>query len=330
MTDGSSDIVIRIEGLQKVFFLGFWRRRIEALRRADLEVHRNEILGFLGPNGAGKTTTIKILLGLIYPTAGAGTVLGAPLGDVRAKERIGFLPEQPYFYEYLKGSELLDLYARFHGLDRMARRRKVEELLELVGLTEAADRPVRKYSKGMLQRIGMAQALLGDPELVILDEPMSGLDPIGRKDFREIIFKLKEQGKTVFFSTHILPDVEQICDRVCIVNQGRVLQTGRLDQILKPTVEMVDLQFLAISDAGRDEIAKLGDRFPGLRVVLKGGITLISAPGWEAADAAEAVGRTQGGRLVGLQPQRETLESYFLRELKRHDPPGHPAKEVTP
>lgn len=330
MDTSSAEAVIDIQGLAKTFYLGFWRRRVEALRGIDLQVRRNEILGFLGPNGAGKTTTIKILLGIIYPTAGAGSILGAPLGDVGAKSRLGFLPEQPYFYEYLSGRELLDLYARFHGLGRRERRQKIEELLELVGLTEAADRPVRKYSKGMLQRIGMAQALMGDPEVVILDEPMSGLDPIGRKDFREIIFALKEQGKTIFFSTHILPDVEQICDRVCIIYRGKLLATGRLDEILKPTVEMVDLQFAGLPDPGRAAVEELKERFPGLRVVQKGGITLISAPGWEAAEAAEAVGRAQGGKLVGLSPERETLESYFLRELSHHDPAAPMRGEAAP
>jgi ABC-2 type transport system ATP-binding protein len=327
MSDVTSEAVIQFQGLAKVFRLGFWRRRVEALRGIDLTVRRNEILGFLGPNGAGKTTTIKILLGIIYPSAGQGTILGSPLGDVRVKSRLGFLPEQPYFYEYLSGMELLDLYGRFHGLGRRERRRKSEQLLALVGLEEAADRPVRKYSKGMLQRIGMAQALLGDPEVVILDEPMSGLDPIGRKDFREIIFRLKEEGKTIFFSTHILSDAEQICDRVCIIYRGRVVETGRLDEILKPAVEMVDLQFTGLSEAGQAALAALAARLAGLRVVQKGGTTLVTAPGWEAAEAVEAAGRAQGGKLVGLSPERETLENYFLRELAEHDPAAAGAKE---
>jgi len=319
MGSDSSDVVIEIEGLTKVFFLGFWRRKVEALRGVDLSVRRNEILGFLGPNGAGKTTTIKVLLGIVRPTSGSGSILGAPLGDVGTKDRIGFLPEQPYFHDYLRGRELLDHYARFHGLGAGERKKKVNELLDLVGLSAAGETPLRKYSKGMLQRVGLAQALLGDPDLVILDEPMSGLDPRGRKDIREIIHHLKEAGKTVFFSSHILPDVEQICDRVCIINQGRVVETGRLDEILRPEVEMVDLQFDGLDEEGASAIRGLESKRPGLRLVVKGGITLVSAPGWEAADEVQALGREKGGRLVALQPQRETLESYFLKEVAAED-----------
>jgi len=281
----------------------------------DLEVKRNEILGFLGPNGAGKTTTIKLLMGIIYPSSGSASILGAPVGDVKTKQRIGFLPEQPYFYDYLKGREFLDFYARMHGLGASERKRRVQELMERTGVAHAAELPLRKYSKGMLQRIGLAQALLGDPEVVILDEPMSGLDPLGRRDIREIIFSLKEEGKTVFFSTHILPDVEQICDRVCIIHRGKIRDSGRLTELLKPGVETVDLQFSDLDDAAAAALGSLAGRFPGLRVIRKGGLCLVSAPGWEAADEAERLGRARGGRMVMLTPQKETLENYFLREI---------------
>jgi ABC-2 type transport system ATP-binding protein len=222
---------VRCEALQKTFVGGLLRRKVHALRGATFSVERGEIFGFVGPNGAGKTTCLRILMGLVFPTAGKAEVLGHAPGDVRAKRRVGFLPENPYFYEYLTARELLDFVGRLFGLDRSERARRAADLLERAGLAEAADRRLRSHSKGMLQRLGVAQALIGDPELLVLDEPMSGLDPIGRKDVRDLIAAQRERGRTVFFSTHILPDVVELCDRVAIIVRGEVRRVGPIDEM---------------------------------------------------------------------------------------------------
>ncbi|HEX9101594.1 MAG TPA: ABC transporter ATP-binding protein, partial [Polyangia bacterium] len=197
--------IVEAEHLQKTFALGFFRKRVRAVDDVSFTVEKNEIFGFLGPNGAGKTTTLKMLMGLIFPTRGQARIFGRPITERAVKQRLGFLPENPYFYDYLSGAELLDLMGHLFGLPRAERRRRARTLLERVGLGRAGDLALRKYSKGMLQRLGIAQALINDPALVVLDEPMTGLDPIGRKEIRDLIVSLKSEGKTVFFSTHILP-----------------------------------------------------------------------------------------------------------------------------
>jgi ABC-2 type transport system ATP-binding protein len=223
---------VRVEGLTKVFRPGWpWQPAVTALAGLSLTVQTGEIYGFLGPNGAGKTTTLKILMGLIRASGGRAEVLGRPAGDVEVRQHIGFLPESPYFYDYLTAEEFLAFYGRLAGLDRGGMPDRIAGLLKLVGLTGARERQLRTFSKGMLQRIGLAQALVHDPALVILDEPMSGLDPIGRKEVRDLILGLRERGKTVFFSTHIIPDVEAMCDRVGIVVKGRVVAEGRVDEL---------------------------------------------------------------------------------------------------
>ena len=228
------DTVIAARDLAKTFALGFFRKKIRAVRGVSFEVGRGEIFGFLGPNGAGKTTTIKMMMGLIFPSAGTVELLGRRVPSVEAKRRIGYLPESPYFYDYLTGEELLHLAGRLFDVPAKQRRERTDFLLERVGLERARKLPLRKYSKGMLQRIGLAQALVGDPELVVLDEPMSGLDPIGRKEIRDLIVSLKAEGRTVFFSTHILPDAELICDRCAIVVGGTLRDVGPLDALLNP------------------------------------------------------------------------------------------------
>src|ERR1700746_3770075 len=218
---------IEIDGLTKDYATGFWRKRMRrSLDNLSLRVEDGEIFGFLGPNGAGKTTTLKLLMGLIFPTAGTARIRGKSIDDVAMHREIGYLPEQPYFYDYLTARELLDYYARFFGFAAADRRERVARFLELVGLTAAADVQLRKFSKGMLQRAGIAQAILHDPKVVFLDEPMSGLDPMGRRGVRSLIEELKSEGKTVFFSTHILSDAEALCDRVAIIHLGELRRVG--------------------------------------------------------------------------------------------------------
>src|SRR5713226_1676819 len=223
---------IEIQGLTKDFPLGFWRqRRRRSLDNLTLQVEEGEVFGFLGPNGAGKTTTLKLLMGLIFPTAGTARIRGRSIDDVGMHREIGFLPEQPYFYDYLTARELLDYFARFFGYNAAERRERVGRFLGMVGLEAAGDVQLRKFSKGMLQRVGMAQAILHDPEVVILDEPMSGLDPVGRREVRDIVLDLKRQGRTILFSTHILSDAEMLCDRVGVLVGGKLQGVGAPEEL---------------------------------------------------------------------------------------------------
>lgn len=303
--------VIEIQGLCKDFLVGFWRRRRRVLHDLNLTVHRGEIFGYLGPNGAGKTTTLKLLTGLILPTSGSARLLGQDLTQVPAKQQIGFLPENPYFYDYLTGREFLDLCARLFGLRSAARRERIGRLLRLTQLEEAAHLQLRKYSKGMLQRLGLAQALINDPSLVILDEPMSGLDPLGRKAMRDIILELKSEGRTIFFSSHILPDVEVLCDRVGILVGGRLRDVGRLDQILKTRTESIELTLQHVSP---DLLATLRSLAQAPPLHQPDGV-LVQLPDEERLDQALRVSLAAGARVVGVIPQRLTLEDHFLREV---------------
>jgi ABC-2 type transport system ATP-binding protein len=230
--------IVEIENLTKDFSVGFWKKRpFRALDNLSLQVNEGEIFGFLGPNGAGKSTTLKILMHLLHPTSGEARILGKPVDTVSMHQTIGYLPENPYFYDYLTPAELLTYMGKLFGLRQPALARKVDALLDKVGLTHARSIQLRKFSKGMVQRIGIAQAVINDPEIVFLDEPMSGLDPLGRKEVREIITSLKERSVTVFFSSHILPDVEAICDRVAILNRGKLQEIGALEEILNVRIE---------------------------------------------------------------------------------------------
>jgi ABC-2 type transport system ATP-binding protein len=306
---------IEIDGLCKDFRVGFWRRRTRVLQSLTLTVQRGEIFGYLGPNGAGKTTTLKLLTGLILPTAGTARLLGRDLTYVGAREHIGFLPEQPYFYDYLTGREFLDLCGRLFGLRAPARRERTTRLLHEVELEAAADRQLRKYSKGMLQRLGLAQALINDPSLVILDEPMSGLDPLGRRTMRDAILRLKAEGKTVFFSTHILPDVEAVCDRVAILVGGRIRDVGRLEDILKTRTEAIDL---ALQNVTPDLSASL-EALTGSPVSRQTDRVVVRVLDEDALDRAIRGSLAAGARVVSVTPQHQTLEEHFLREVREAD-----------
>ncbi len=308
--------VIRIEGLTKQFWSG-WPGQPPAtiLDGLSLSVRQGEIYGYLGPNGSGKTTTIKVLMGLIRATAGVVEIFGKPVGNVEIRRRIGFLPEAPYFYDYLTAEEFLTFYGHLTGMDRSVLRARVPHLLEMVGLAEARTRQLRKFSKGMLQRVGLAQALIHDPELVILDEPMSGLDPIGRKQVRDLILSLREQGKTVFFSTHIIPDVEMICDRVGVIVKGKLLATGRVDELVTQghthSVEIV-CQGITI-----DDIPAI--RTVAVQVLQRGPQALITLPKPDRLEGVLAEIRKHGGTLISVTPHKGSLEELFFPS-QRQDP----------
>jgi len=301
--------ILRTESLTKTFEVGVRRRRVQAVRDVSLAVHEGEIFGFVGPNGAGKTTTIKMLMGLIFPTSGRAFIFDAPIPSADAKRRIGYLPENPSYYEFLTGREALRFFGALSGVAKAALEARCDELLGLVGLSDAADRQIRKYSKGMQQRLGIAQALVGDPAFVVLDEPMSGLDPIGRKEVRDLILELKRRGKTVFFSTHILPDVEALADRVGVILGGKLRDVGRLHDLLSPRVQSVE----AVVDAP----GRAREPLAGGRLLSQEGDRLgLSFPDLETANAAVAAVLAAGGALVSLAPHRETLEDFFMRRLE--------------
>src|SRR5579862_8839913 len=237
---------IEILGLTNDYPVGFWRKRMRrSLDSLSLTVEEGEVFGFLGPNGAGKTTTLKLLMGLIFPTSGTARVRGRSIDDVAMHREIGYLPEQPYFYDYLSARELLSYYARFHGFPAAERRLRVDQSLERVGLTQAANVQLHKFSKGMLQREGIAQAILHEPQVIFLDEPMSGLDPVGRREVRDIILELRRQGRTVFFSTHILSDAEMLCDRVAVLHQGKLQGVGAPGEIVSIELHGMEILFEA-------------------------------------------------------------------------------------
>jgi ABC-2 type transport system ATP-binding protein len=310
VTAGNPDSpALELKGLSKSYRIGHIRQKLRpVLRSLDLTVPRGEIFGYLGPNGAGKTTTLKILMGLLRPDAGSASVLGRPLAERGWRYRVGYLPENPYLYDYLTAREYLEYVGRLFGLGSAERRSRATRLLDLVGMARAADLSLRRVSKGMLQRVGLAQALINDPELVLLDEPMSGLDPIGRHMVRRVIRGLKDQGKTVFFSTHILSDAETLCDRVALLRDGSVVASGRIDEIL--TLDVTHLDVL-VSGLTAEQVGRLGapvnSRSLGERWQLE--VPSASLP------AVVQATHDGGGRVLSVQPIRQSLEEFFVREM---------------
>jgi ABC-2 type transport system ATP-binding protein len=300
--------VVVTEDLSKTFRVGFFARRVEAVRGVSFSVHEGEIFGLLGPNGAGKTTIMKMLLGFIRPTAGSAMVAGFPAGTPEARRRFGYLPENPALYEFLKGDELLVLLGRLSGLDGRAAKKRSQELLDLVGLTgRGTDRPIRKFSKGMVQRLAIAQSLITDPPIVLFDEPMSGLDPVGRKDIRDLIFSLRERGKTVFFSTHILSDVEAICDRVGIIADGRLTDLGRLSELVDESAREFELVV-----GGLGESWRLQNAADARSIERDGHLVLHFSSETQVQSAARSALGT-GGRIISLTTHRQSLEELFVR-----------------
>jgi len=304
------DIVV-VENLTKYVRPGFGLRRKRVLHDISFRVREGEIFGFVGPNGAGKTTTLKILMGLAHASSGRATVLGHDVSESAFRRHVGFLPENPYFYDYLTGRETLDFYARLCGVPQPRRRERVAELLERVGLAQAADTRLRTYSKGMQQRVGVAQALVHDPDVVFLDEPMSGLDPIGRKDIRDLVLRLREQGKTVFMNTHILHDVEQVCDRVAIIVKGSIRYEGVVQDFLDAGELSSDLVLASLpAETGADLEERFGARLRSL------GESIEARVSEKHVDGALACVVASGARVISVTPHRASLEEIFMSAVE--------------
>ena len=304
---------VEIRNLSKDYEKGFWRkRRTRALDDLTLDVRSGQIFGFLGANGAGKTTTIKTLVRLQFPTEGSAKILGRDIGDIDMHRRIGYCPENPYFYDYLTAHELMDYFARLFGLEAATRRSRTEELLTAVGLEEKDwKRQLRKFSKGMLQRVGLAQALINDPEIVFLDEPMSGLDPIGRREVRELIAGLRSKGVTVFMSTHILSDIEALCDEVAILRAGKLAASGTLSDLIAKSGETRTLE-ISVEGVKVDSIRDDIDFIAGSSITFRPNGATVLIDDEANIEAVLRITREAGGRLVSIQPVRQSLEDLFL------------------
>jgi len=302
------ETALHFDQVSKTFRSSIAGRHLYTLGPVSFEVGKGEIFGYLGPNGAGKTTSIKLAMGLLRPSGGRITCFGQPSASLEARGRMGFLPEHPYFYQHLTATELLRLYGEMNGMDRRQVRLRSEELLRATGLSEHGSTRISKFSKGMLQRMGLAQALINNPDLVILDEPLSGLDPVWRRELRNLIRHLKAEGKTVFFSSHILQDVEMICDRVAILSNGHVLEVARVADMLSESVSGVEIVVEGLANA---QLESLGLGMPETRANRE---VLTLAPGIEVNEAITRIVASKG-RVTAVTPLRQTLEDYFMNRI---------------
>lgn len=302
--------VIEVNELRKHFRQGLARKRVEAVRGISFSVAEGQVFGFLGPNGAGKTTTIKVLTGLISPTSGSATLLGAPVPSPRVRARLGYLPENPYIYPYLTAREFVTHCGHLSGLGVRKARVQAAAVLERLGITYAADRTLRGLSKGMVQRSALAAALVSDPELLILDEPMSGLDPVGRRDVKELILEERRRGRTVFFSSHILSDVESLCDEVLILRKGKVVVSGKLQELLRTEQTVTELTLVDVSEALRSTLVAE----EALTLTSLGTTHTVRVSGSSALRGLLSRVLAEGASVVKVTPVRETLEGLFVRE----------------
>ncbi|MFN0279946.1 MAG: ABC transporter ATP-binding protein [Pyrinomonadaceae bacterium] len=308
---------VEIKNLSKDYETGFWKKkRVRALDDLTLNVRPGQIFGFLGGNGAGKTTTIKTLMRLIFPTTGSAKILGHDISDVQMHRRIGYCPENPYFYDYLTARELMDYFGELFGYDKTKRKARTEELLNAVGLEEKDwKKQLRKYSKGMLQRVGLAQSLINDPEIVFMDEPMSGLDPVGRREVRELIANLREKGTTVFMSTHILSDIEALCDEVAILRNGKLAASGNLNDLLSNNSESRELE-ISIQNVAAEAIREQIEFISGATLSPEPSGAIIRVLDETDIEAVLEITRKAGGHLASIQPVKQSLEELFVKETK--------------
>ena len=316
-------LAVETSDLTKDYYVGFFRKRPRrALDGLNLRVERGEVFGLLGPNGAGKTTTLKILLRLVFPTSGTARILGRELDDVAMHARVGYLPENPYFYDHLTAQEFMNYAGELFGLRPAERQRRIDRLLKRLGLGASRDLPLRKFSKGMVQRVGIAQALINDPELVFLDEPMSGLDPLGRREVRDLILELKAEGKTIFFSTHILSDAEVLCDRVAILNRGRLHGCGELGEILSLGVAVTEV---VLENPGEELLKEL--RLYTRSVVRTGEHVRLEVPAESDVARVLALVVRHTAKIVSVNPVKMSLEDYFMAQMGA-TPEAPPSREA--